>query len=126
MVNNLEVEKLNAEIQAIREALKTLVSRLEEIERSFKEMPIEAKVQLSIDPENLEKLPWRPYREGHRASWIFADTKGAEQLRELLEESKKPLRIGDFSYRLSHGETRAFISRRPIKEKKQNSAQKEE
>jgi len=118
MTERIELQRLSAEVQAIKEALKGLVSRLEEIERSFQEMPTETKAELSINPEDLEKLPWHPYREGHRAAWIFANTEGAEELKKLLEESKKPLRIGDFSYKISHGETRDFISRRPLTEKK--------
>jgi len=118
LANNLELEKLNAELQAIKQSLKALVQRLDEIERSFREMPTETKAELSINPEDLEKLPWHPYREGHRAGWIFSDTEGAEELKKLLEESKKPLRIGNFSYKISHGETRDFISRRPLAEKK--------
>jgi len=113
--SNLEIQKLNAQIQAICEALKGLVSRLDEIERSFKEMPPDVKAKEALDPEELERLPWRAYREGHRSGWIFADTKGAEQLREILKEAKRPIRVGEFSYRLSKGQNREFISRNPIK-----------
>ena len=87
MSERIELQRISAEIQAIRESLKSLVFRLEEIEESFKQMPPNVKAQLSIDPKEIEKLPWHPYREGHRAAWIFADTKGAEELKKLLEEN---------------------------------------
>jgi len=66
--------------------------------------------------DNLDNLPWKPYKSGHRGAWIFADTKGAEKLVELIKESQTgKVPIGEFEYRLSHGEDRSFVSRNPIK-----------
>ena len=88
-MSNLEIERVKAEVRAIHESLKALVQRLDEIERSFNEMPVDVKAQVFLDPKELEKLPWKPYREGHRSAWIFANAKGAEQLREILKEAKR-------------------------------------
>jgi len=113
-MSKVEIERLNAEVTAIREALKSLVARLEEIEQSFKQMPPDVKARLSIDPEEIEKLPWKEYQPGKKAGWIYADLEEAEDLRRLLERVHHPVKIGDFSYRLSRGKTRNFITRKPI------------
>ena len=114
-MSNLEIERVKAEVRAIHESLKALVQRLDEIEKSFNEMPVDVRAQVVLDPKELEKLPWKPYREGHRSGWIFVDLEGAKQLREILEQAKKPIRVGGFTYRLSKGSTRDFISRNPVK-----------
>ena len=113
-MSNLELQRISAEIQAIKESSKSLVYRLEETEKSFREMPSEVKAQLSVTPEELEKLPWKEYQPGKKAGWIYADLEEAEDLRRLLESVNHPVKIGDFSYRLSRGKTRNFITRKPI------------
>lgn len=109
-------QKLEAQLTAIRDGLRTIVEKLSQIDKAYREMPQEAKAELELSPEQLEKLPWKPYREGHRAAWIFADTEGAEKLHELIKESETgKVPIGEFEYRLSKGDNRDFISRNPIK-----------
>ena len=41
MSNNLEIERVKAEVRAIHESLKALVQRLDEIEKSFNEIYLE-------------------------------------------------------------------------------------
>lgn len=98
----------DAWIEAVEEYLK----RAKKIRKAWGELPTEVKTEIELTPKKLEKLPWRPYREGHKAGWIFADIKGAENLLETLKASKKGrVTIGEYEYRISHGENRDFISR---------------
>jgi len=104
--SKMMLERLNAEVTAIKEALKSLAVRLDEIEQSFKQMPPDVKVQLSLDPKEIEALPWRQYQAGEKAGWIYADLEEAEELRKMLESVNHPVKIGNYSYRLSRGRTR--------------------
>jgi hypothetical protein len=114
--HSLNEQRLRAEIDAIRDGLRAIVQKLDQIDKAHRETPAEAKAQLELSPQQLEKLPWKPYREGHRAAWIFADTKGAEKLYELIKESQTgKVPIGEFEYKISKGKDREFISRNPIK-----------
>jgi len=73
------------------------------------------------DPAELDKLPWKPYKEGHRAAWIFADHKDAEELADLIRHSEtQKVEIGEFRYRFSGPKENPlmFISRTPITETK--------
>jgi len=73
--------------------------------------------QPDLDLEALEQLPWKPYREGHRAGWIFAE-KAPTVLIDWLEREGKPFVIGEFRYRFSGPEEnpKLFVSRAPVKE----------
>jgi len=116
--------KNEAQIKAIREGLETIIQQLKDIEATWIQMPPEAKAEFELDPAKLGALPWRAYKEGHRSAWIFADIKGVEKLVELIKESKSgEVPIGEFKYRISHGQNRDFLSRNPI-EKKQATLQK--
>jgi len=116
--------KNEAQIKAIREGLETIVQQLKNIEETWAQMSSEAKAEFELDPTTLDALPWRPYKEGHRSAWIFADTKGVEKLVELIKESQSgEVPVGEFKYRVSHGQNRDFLSRNPI-EKKQVTLQK--
>jgi hypothetical protein len=113
---SLNEQRLRAEIDVIRDGLRAIVQKLHEIDKAYRETPLRAKAQLELSPEQLEKLPWKPYREGHRAAWIFANTKGAEKLYKLIKESQTgKVPIGGFEYKISKGKDREFISRNPIK-----------
>lgn len=71
-----------------------------------------------LNPAQLDALPWKPYREGHRAAWIFSETKGAETLVEAIKHSKAgKIELGGFSYKLSGPKENPtmFISRTPVK-----------
>jgi hypothetical protein len=71
-----------------------------------------------LNPAKLDTLPWKPYQEGHRAAWIFAETKGAEPLVQAIRRSETgKIEVGGFSYKLSGPEENPnlFISRTPVK-----------
>jgi len=77
-----------------------------------------------VDPAKLNALPWKPYKEGHRAAWIFADTKGAEQLAEMIRHSEEgKVEIAEFTYRFSGPKENPtmFISRNPTETKEASS-----
>jgi hypothetical protein len=114
--SSLSEQRLRAEIDAIRDGLRAIVQKLHQIDKTYREIPAEAKAQLELSREQLEKLPWKPYKKNHRAAWIFADTNGAERLYELIKESQRgKVSIGEFEYKISKGKDREFISRNPIK-----------
>lgn len=75
--------------------------------------PPQPGAQLTL--EALEALPWKQYREGHRAGWIFAE-KAPRHLLSLLEREGKSVAIGEFRYRFSGAEEspRLFVSRAPV------------
>jgi len=64
-----------------------------------------------LNPAELDKLPWKEYKPGHRNAWIFANTKGAENLLEAIKSAQNgKVEVGGFAYRLS-GKELQFISR---------------
>jgi len=73
-----------------------------------------------LDPKTLEGLPWKPYKEGHRAGWVFTDK--AEQLAEAIRHSEEgKVTVGEFEYKFSgpkDGNPTLFISRTPIEPEK--------
>lgn len=77
-----------------------------------------------LDPAELDKLPWKLYKQGHRAGWVFTDK--AEQLAQLIRHSETGMvQIGEFEYDFSgpKGENPTlFIRRTPIEPKKEASA----
>jgi len=76
------------------------------------EQPKPTPQQFSLDADFLDLLPWRLYREGHRSSWIFSNTRGAELLVKAIEE-KGTVTIDQFDYRFSGD--KKFIARNPAK-----------
>ena len=75
-----------------------------------------------LDPEVLDRLPWRPYKEGHRAAWIFTETPDAENLAEAIRHSETgKVSVGEFNYDFSgpkDTDPDKFIRRTPIAETK--------
>jgi hypothetical protein len=68
-------------------------------------------VLAELNPAELDKLPWKEYKPGHRNAWIFANTQGAENLLEAIKSSQNgKVEVGGFVYRLS-GKELQFISR---------------
>jgi hypothetical protein len=70
------------------------------------------------DPAQLEKLPWKPYKEGHRAGWIFSNVPEAQDLAKAIRESpEQKIEVGEFQYRFSgpKEDPLLFISRNPTK-----------
>ena len=70
------------------------------------------------DPAQLEKLPWKPYKEGHRAGWIFSNLPEAQDLAKAIRESpEQKIEVGEFQYRFSgpKEDPLLFISRNPTK-----------
>lgn len=78
----------------------------------------------SLDPEVLDRLPWRPYKEGHRAAWIFTTTPDAENLGEAIRHSETgQVRVGEFVYDFSgrkDEDPTMFIRRTLIEETKKS------
>jgi hypothetical protein len=78
----------------------------------------------SLDPDELAKLPWQHYQDKKpaapvEAGWIFANTKGAEVLVQLLRDQggkEIPVTIGEVIFLISFsGPENKFISRTPQK-----------
>jgi len=64
-----------------------------------------------LNPAELDKLPWKEYKSGHRNAWVFANTQGAEKLLEAIKSAPNGrVEVGGFVYRLS-GKDLQFISR---------------
>lgn len=97
---------IKAKLNAIEEGLKSIAERLIEIHRVYHEMPPEAKAQLGLDPKDLDKLSWTPFKNG-KGSWIFSD--GVPDLKKALLE-RGSIEIGSFRYKLS-GDQDKFIVR---------------
>jgi len=69
-----------------------------------------------LNPAELDKLPWKEYKPGHRNAWIFANTEGAERLFEAIKSVQSgKVEVGGFVYRLS-GKELQFISRTVVAE----------
>jgi len=89
--------------------------------------PAPVKPLPQLDPDELEKLPWKTYRTKEtakpgEAAWTMRDTKGAEALVDLLEKQGKEVRvqIGTQNYVVKFsGDKKQFLGRAPIKEVKQ-------
>ncbi len=65
-------------------------------------------------PQDLDGLPWRPYRDGG-GEWIYRD-EAPEELATQLIQAGKPVKIGDYTYSIKSGtKGKSFISRRPAK-----------
>jgi hypothetical protein len=77
--------------------------------------PVAQSEQLSDDM--LENLPWKPYKEGHRAAWIFADRAPASLIKAIILNGGS-IEIGEFQYKFSgpKEDPERFISRSPIKD----------
>jgi hypothetical protein len=85
-------------------------------------LSVEAKPEAEIpklDLAELEGLPWTSYKtkepakEGE-AGWIFANTKGAEELAKAMQKTEGKLELGAYEYRFS-GKEKQFITRKPVK-----------
>ncbi len=64
--------------------------------------------------QDLNSLPWRPYRDGG-GEWIYRD-EAPEELATQLIQAGKPVKIGDYTYSIKSGtKGKSFISRRPAK-----------
>ena len=83
--------------------------------QSLQQPKAEAAKPTPLDPTELERLEWRPYKEGHRAAWIFTD-KTPKPLTDQLE--KGPVTLGEFTYKFSGPaeNPKMFVSRAPVKE----------
>jgi hypothetical protein len=72
-----------------------------------------------LDLAELDELPWTTYKtkepakEGE-AGWIFANTKGAEELAKAIQKSEGKVELGVYEYGFS-GKEKRFISRKPVK-----------
>ena len=79
-----------------------------------------------LDPAEIDKLPWKPYKEGHRAAWIFSNVPEAQPLAKAIRESpEQRIELGEFQYRFSEPkeDPLLFISRNPTKSKEDTSPQ---
>jgi hypothetical protein len=103
----------NEDVQAVK-------MRLEDILDQW--LSLEAKPEVEVpklDLVELDKLPWTAYKtkepakEGE-AGWIFANTKGAEELVKTMQKCESKLELGAYEYRFS-GKEKQFIARKPVK-----------
>jgi hypothetical protein len=71
---------------------------------------------LKLDMNKINALPWKAYKQGHRAGWIFADLPEAKELLEATKtQPNERLSLGDFDFKITHGTDRDFIARYPRK-----------
>ena len=101
------------DVQAVRMSLEGILDQW---------LSVEAKPEAEIpklDLAELDQLPWTTYKtkepakEGE-AGWIFANTKGAEELAKAMQRSEGKLELGAYEYAFS-GKEKRFISRKPVK-----------
>jgi len=111
-----ELEAVPAEGEDFQAAKVRLESILD------KWLSVEAKPEGEIpklDLAELDQLPWTTYKtkepakEGE-AGWIFANTKGAEELVKAMQKCEGKLELGAYEYRFS-GKEKNFITRKPVK-----------
>ena len=79
--------------------------------------PLSTPLSPSIpNPQELDRLDWRLYKEGHRAGWIFSN-RAPRSLATILEKQDQ-ISIGSFSYRFSgpSDKPRLFVSRVPTED----------
>ena len=70
----------------------------------------------ALDPTQQDKLPWKPYKAGHRAGWVFSNLPEAQDLAKAIRESpEQKIELGEFQYRFSgpKEDPLLFISRNP-------------
>ena len=100
-------------VQAVRTGLEDILDQW---------LSVEAKPEAEIsklDLAELDQLPWTTYKtkepakEGE-AGWIFANTKGAEELVKAMQKCEGKLELGAYEYRFS-GKEKNFITRKPVK-----------
>jgi hypothetical protein len=94
---------------------------LQAIQKWLNEKPKQAPPP-PLEPAELEKLPWKPYKQGHRAAWVFVDK--AEKLAQVIRHSETgKVTIGEFQYQFSGPKDNPalFINRTPIEAKKEVS-----
>ena len=103
----------NEDVQAVRMGLEGILDQW---------LSAEAKPEAEIpkiDLAEIDQLPWTTYKtkepakEGE-AGWIFANTKGAEELAKAMQKSEGKLELGAYEYRFS-GKEKQFITRKPVK-----------
>jgi len=108
----MSAEDRNDVIQIIakcKELFRQGFKQLEDLERQYLlSHPPEA----VLTSEKSNDLPWMKYASGS-GEWIFADSKGAEALWNALKQRPQfgRIELDGWIYRLSHGETRDFITR---------------
>jgi hypothetical protein len=104
---------------AERDLSRTLEELLaEEKKRIQSTGPAQPPGENQLTAQALDRLPWKLYREGHRAGWIFTE-KAPKPLVDRLEQEDKSIVIGDFRYRFSgpDEQPKLFVSRAPVEEK---------
>ncbi|MEM2093569.1 MAG: hypothetical protein QXE16_04725 [Candidatus Bathyarchaeia archaeon] len=111
-----QLEALPAEgedVQTVRMSLEGILDQWLSVEvKPETEIP-------KLDLAELDGLPWTAYKtkepakEGE-AGWIFANTKGAEELVKAMQRSEGKLALGLYEYRFS-GKEKQFITRKPVK-----------
>lgn len=76
-----------------------------------------------LNPQELEKLPWKTYKskedcKPNEAGWIFTNTQGAEALSDLIKKQGKEatVQIGAYKFDVKFsGTEKQFIGRTPAK-----------
>jgi hypothetical protein len=104
---------------AERDLSKTLEELLAEEKKGLQSTgPAQPPGENQLTAQALDQLPWKLYREGHRAGWIFTE-KTPKPLVDRLEQEGKSIVIGDFRYRFSgpDEQPKLFVSRAPVEEK---------
>jgi len=129
-------ELVKAKVDAIIEGLRTVLQRVQEIERAYHEAPKEAQAEIEavprIDLAELEELPWTKWQkdaQGNRIpagqgepGWLknpayFTSLEAPPVQLELVKAIKRAggkLELGEYTFSFS-GKDGMFITRQPRK-----------
>jgi hypothetical protein len=122
---SIEAEVDEAELQVVKAELQGMINAWIVDALAHPLVPVskaEAEHIPQIDLAQLEELPWtsfqtkQPAKPGE-AGWIFSNTEGAEELVKALEAKEGKLELAEYIFRFS-GDQKQFISRSPVKAKK--------
>jgi hypothetical protein len=122
---SIEAEVDETELQVVKAELQGMINAWIADALAHPLVPVsraEAEQIPQIDLAQLEELPWtsfqtkQPAKPGE-AGWIFSNTEGAEELVKALEAKEGKLELAEYIFRFS-GDQKQFISRSPVKGKK--------
>ena len=116
----LEAEHETARPQGVtvEDALRLEFENLEKVVPEPEPGPVKPAEQpkTSMNPAQLDKLPWQPMKKNPAAQWIFDNIPEASLLVQRLRETKEIILSG-WKYQLSipSGQEKGFVNRFPQK-----------
>lgn len=106
-----DVELLRAKMDVIQEGLASIVKRLQEVDESWNKLHKHERIRLGLNPEEIDKLSWTPFKGRSKGEWIFSSD--APKLKDVLLKNNGKLDFEGYHYKLS-GEDNRFINRFPM------------